>query len=298
MKSIHFMTALRFFDREIIALAAEDSFVVLDRTNKEFDYPIHYHPEFEINFILNGKGVKRVVGDSIEEIDDFELVLLGPNLYHAWELNHCKNTKIHEILIQFQYDLFGDFLLSKRLMTPIQEMFNRSIHGILFSKQAAESLTPRLMKISKLQGLDCFLEITSLLYDLANSSDQRLLSTFTAESINFEKFDKMKVIYDYIQNNFSQKITLEEVASLVNMTTISFNRFMKKRTDKTFVEYINSVRIGYASRLLAEKDLSIAEIAFKTGYHNIGNFNRVFKKLKNCTPSQFRDDFGGVRRIM
>jgi len=292
------MSTLINFYREIVTLAAQDSFVVLDRTNKEFDYRIHYHPEFEINFIKNGKGLKRIVGDSIEEIDDAELALVGPNLYHSWELNNCKKKDIHEITIQFRYDLFGDFLLSKRLMTPIKVMFNRSVHGILFSKQIAETLTPRLMKISKLDGLKCFLEITSILYDLANSRNQRLLSTFTSENVNFEEDDKMKLIYDYIQNNFSKKMTLEEVAGIVNMTIISFNRFLKKRTGKTFVDYINSIRIGYASRLLAEKDLSIAEIAFKSGYNNIGNFNRVFKNLKKCTPSQYRDDFSVFRRIM
>jgi cupin superfamily acireductone dioxygenase involved in methionine salvage len=85
------MSAFKNFHREIVPLAAQDSFLVFDRVKDEFDYPIHYHPEFEINFILNGKGVKRVVGDNIEEIDDIELVLVGPNLYHGWEQHKCKN---------------------------------------------------------------------------------------------------------------------------------------------------------------------------------------------------------------
>jgi hypothetical protein len=175
------MSAFKKFQREIVPLASQDSFLVFDRVKDEFDFPIHYHPEFEINFILNGKGVKRVVGDNIEEIDDIELVLVGPNLYHGWEQHKCKNKDIHEITIQFHHDLFHEFLLSRRIMTPIKEMFNRSVHGILFSNQVAEILTPRLIKISKLDGMDYFLEIISILYDLANSRNQRLLSTFTVE---------------------------------------------------------------------------------------------------------------------
>ena len=88
------MSNLKNFYREIPPLSSGDSFLVFDRVKDSFDFPVHYHSEFEINFILNGKGVKRVVGDNIEEIDEVELVLVGPNLYHGWELNKCKNKQI------------------------------------------------------------------------------------------------------------------------------------------------------------------------------------------------------------
>ena len=292
------MSNLKKFYREIPPLSPLDSFLVFDRIKDTFDFPVHYHPEFEINFILNGKGVKRVVGDNIEEIDTVELVLIGPNLYHGWELNKCTSKKIHEITIQFDNNLFPDSLLSRRIMNPIKEMFNRSIHGILFSKKVAEMLTPRLVKLSKLDGMDYFLEITSILFDLANSRNQRLLSTYTVDYATFEDYDKMKLVYEYVQKNFSKKISLEEVSSVANMTSISFNRFIKKRTGKTFVNYINDIRIGYAARWIVEKDISISEIAFKSGFNNLANFNRSFKAIKNRTPSQYREDFSGLKRIL
>jgi len=292
------MSNLKKFYREIPPLSPQDSFLVFDRVKDTFDFPVHYHPEFEINFILNGKGVKRVVGDNIEEIDTVELVLIGPNLYHGWELNKCTSKKIHEITIQFDNNLFPDSLLSRRIMNPIKEMFNRSIHGILFSKKVAEMLTPRLVKLSKLDGMDYFLEITSILFDLANSRNQRLLSTYTVDYATFDDYDKMKLVYEYVQKNFAEKITLEDVSSVASMTSISFNRFIKKRTGKTFVNYINDIRIGYAARWLVEKDMSISEIAFKSGFNNIANFNRSFKAIKNRTPSQYREDFSGLKRIL
>ena len=292
------MSALTNFYREIPPLSAGDSFLVFDRTKDNFDFPVHYHPEFEINFIKNGKGVKRVVGDNIEEIDEVELVLVGPNLYHGWELHKCTNKEIREITIQFHNDLFHESMLSRRIMHPIKDMFNRSIHGILFSKSTAEALTDRLIKLSKLDGMDYFLEITSILYDLATSRNQRLLSTFTVDNDTFEEYDKMKLIYEYVQKNFSEKIKLEDVANVASMTTISFNRFIKKRTGKTFVNYTNDIRIGYAARWLIEKDLSVSEIAFKSGFNNIANFNRSFKTIKKRTPSQYRDDFLGLKRIL
>jgi AraC-like DNA-binding protein len=238
------------------------------------------------------------VGDNIEEIDTIELVLIGPNLYHGWELNKCTSKKIHEITIQFDNNLFPDSLLSRRIMSPIKEMFNRSIHGILFSKKVSDELTPRLIKLSKLDGMDYFLEITSILFDLANSRNQRLLSVYTVDYATFDDSDKMKLVYEYVQNKFTEKISLEEVSNVVNMTSISFNRFIKKRTGKTFVNYINDIRIGYAARWLIEKDLSISEIAFKSGFNNLANFNRSFKAIKKQTPSQYREDFSGLRRIL
>ncbi|AWH83758.1 AraC family transcriptional regulator [Flavobacterium album] len=288
----------RKFHREIPPLTKGDSFLVFDRTKDTFDFPIHYHEEFEINFILNGKGVKRIVGDHIEEIDDVELVLVGPNLYHGWELHKCKNKKIHEITIQFHNDLFSDSLLQRRIMMPIKDMFNRANHGILFSKKTGKELADRLIQISKLDGMDYFLEIISILHDMANSRNQRLLSTFTVDYDTFEDDDKMKLVYEYVQKNFSNKITLDDVSDTANMSAVSFNRFIKKRTGKTFVNYLNDIRVGYAARWLVEKDLSISEIAFKSGFNNIANFNRIFKSIKNTTPSQYREEFYGMKRFL
>jgi AraC-like DNA-binding protein len=284
--------------REITPLSMEDSFLVCDRVKDNFDFPIHYHPEYEINFIQNGKGVKRVVGDHIEEIDDIELVLVGPNLYHGWEMHKCKNKKIHEITIQFHNDLFDDSLMSRRIMASIKDMFNRSIHGILFSKKTANELAGRIIMLSRLDGMDYFLEIISVLQDMANSRNQRILSTYTVDYDTFEDDDKMKLIYEYVQKNFSEKISLDDVSRVASMSPVSFNRFIKKRTGKTFVNYLNDIRVGYAARWLVEKDSSISEIAFKSGFNNIANFNRIFKSLKKITPSQYRDEFYGIKRIL
>jgi YesN/AraC family two-component response regulator len=286
------------FLREITPLTKGDSFLVFDRVKDNFDFPIHYHPEFELNFIKNAKGVRRVIGDHMEEIDDVELVLVGPNLYHGWEMNVCKSKKIHEITIQFHNDLFDEALLSRRIMQSIREMFNRSIHGILFSKKVVLELEERICKLSKTDGIDYFLEIISLLHDLANSRNQRLLSTYTVDVDKFEDDDKMKLVYEFVQKNFSEKITLEDVSEVATMSAVSFNRFIKKRTGKTFVNYLNDIRVGYASRWLVEKDLSVSEVAFKSGFNNIANFNRIFKSVKKTTPSQYREEFYGMKRFL
>ncbi|MGS2763543.1 helix-turn-helix domain-containing protein [Sinomicrobium sp. M5D2P9] len=284
--------------REITPLAPEDSFLVFDRVKDDFDFPIHFHPELELNFIANGKNVRRVIGDHMEEIDDLELVLVGSNLSHGWELHKCTNTDIREITIQFHDNLFSESLLNKRIMKPIKDMFDRSAHGILFSRKITEEIMPKILKLSKIDSIDYFLELISILHDLATSRRQRLLSSSTSNFQNFENSDKIKRVYEYVQKHYTQKISLNEVSELVNMSPVSFNRFIKKRTGKTFIDYVNDTRIGYATRWLIEKDLSVAEIAYACGFNNIANFNRVFKKLKHCTPTQYREEFSGIKRVL
>ena len=292
------MDILNKSHREIVALSPEDSFLVEDRTKEYFDYPIHYHPEMELNFVLSGKNVRRIVGDSMENIDDIDLVLVGPNLHHVWEQHECLNKKIREVTIQFHNDLFDETLLNRSVMRPIKEMFNRSSHGILFSRETSLALKDRLLKVSKMEGMDNFMELLSILYDLAISRNQRLLSTLSVQPDNFENSNKINVLHEYVQKNYANKISLSTAATLVNMSNVSFNRYIKKRTGKTFVDYLNEVRIGYASKFLVEKELSVSEIAFMCGFNSIANFNRVFKKNKKKTPTEYREDYSGIKRVL
>ncbi len=285
--------------REITPLAQEDSFMVFERHKNNFDFPIHFHPEYEINFILNAENARRVVGDSMDEIENIELVMVGPNLEHGWETHKCVSQDITEVTIQFHGDLFDQKMLSRTIFKSIRELFLRSNHGILFSKKTALELKPLIMSLSKIDGIDYFLSLISLLQDLANARNQKLLSTYSSRNNSkFENSEQIKKVYEFIQANFGRKISLAEISDLVHMSPVSFNRFIKKRTGKTFIEYINDTRISYASRWLIETDLSIGEIGFKCGFNNIANFNRVFKKVKKTTPSEFRMQFEGIKRVL
>lgn len=284
--------------REITRLIPEDSFLVEQRVKDDFDFPIHFHPEYELNFIFKGKGVRRIIGDHTDIIDELELVLAGPNLVHGWELHDCTCKEIYEITVHIHQDLLNEKTLSRRIFKPIKDMFNRSKHGILFSRETIIEVMPRLMALTRITGIKYYLEFISILDYLAKSENQTMLSNSSAENEDFHNSDKIKKVYEYIQENFTRTITLAEISELVNMSPVSFNRFIKKRTGKTFITYINDTRISFASRWLLETDLSIGEIAFKCGFNNIANFNRLFKKTKKCTPKEFREDFVGVKRTL
>jgi len=205
---------------------------------------------------------------------------------------------ILEITVHIQQDLLQEKMLSRRIFKSIKDMFNRSRHGILFSDETTMKIMPRLMVLPKLHGIQYFLEFVSILNDLSGSENQKLLSTQFSEVNDFQNSEQIKKVYEYIHDNFHRKIALEEISQLVNMSPVSFNRFIKKRTGKTFITYVNDTRISYASRFLIETEKSIGEIGYECGFNNIANFNRIFKKSKNCTPSEYRKEFVGMQRVL
>ncbi|WP_299666501.1 AraC family transcriptional regulator [uncultured Polaribacter sp.] len=285
--------------REITPLKESDCFLIFDRKRNEFTFPIHFHPEYEINFIHNAKGAKRVVGDHIAEIEEYELVMVGPNIYHGWENYKNDTTKtLHEITIQFPRDLFDAKLLNKNIIKPIKELFKSSNHGILFSKETAMNLEKKLVLISEKSGFENFIDFQTLLYQLAISKGKKTLTNISFENQNdFYNSDRIEKAYNYIKSNYEKKIKVQDAAAYINMTVISFSRLIKQRTGKTFVEFLNELRLGYATRKLIETNESISEICYNCGFNNISNFNRIFKKKQNCTPSEFRQNFKGTRNI-
>ncbi|WP_462319359.1 helix-turn-helix domain-containing protein [Marinilabilia sp.] len=285
--------------REITPLQEDDCFLVFDRKRKLFNFPVHFHPEYELNFIANADGARRVVGDHMEEIDDLELVMVGPNLYHGWEnYKNSGSVLLHEVTLQFPGDLFQNQLLQKNILKPIRELLHNSNRGILFSKETSLMAAERLIHMSKKRSFDSYIEFQSLLYDLAISRDQRLLTNISFQKNNdFYNSDKIEKIYNFVRDNYTQRIKLEDAANLLNMSIVSFSRLIKQRTGKSFVDFVNEVRLGYATRMLIETTKSVSEICYECGFNNISNFNRTFKKKQNCTPSEFRTNFNGERNV-
>lgn len=284
--------------REITPLTQSDCFTIFSRSKKEFDFPLHFHDEYELNFIQNAAGAKRVIGDHVEEIGDLELVLVGPNLQHGWFTHKCKGKSIKEITIQFHRDLFDEKLLQRNQMSFIRVLFQQSSRGVLFSKETTMAIMPRLNDLTQMHGFDSVLELMSILHDLSISRNFVTLSDASFNrDMSFYNSRRIEKIMEYVNNNFSQNVTLNDAARIAGMADVSLSRFFKARTGKTFIDALNDVRLGHASRMLIETTQSISEIADKCGFNNISNFNRIFKKKKDCTPTEFRESYTatGVR---
>lgn len=274
--------------------------MLFDRKKMVFGFPLHFHPEYEITYIYNAKGAKRIVGDHIGEIGERELVMVGPNLHHGWaDYKNNPRQTMHEITIQFPRELFTENLLNKNLLKPLQEMFTNANRGILFSEETFMKVDEKIKSLNQKHGFDSYLEFQSLLYDLAVSRDQQLLTNVSFHQQNdFHNSEHIERMYNYVQKNYAQKLKLESVARMMNMSVVSFSRMMKQRTGKSFVDFVNDIRLGYATRWLIETNKSVSEICYQCGFNNVSNFNRIFKKQQKCTPSEFRNNFSGVRNVL
>ncbi len=282
--------------REITPLTQNDCFTVFSREKTEFNFPLHNHEDMEVNLILNAAGAQRIVGDHIGELDDSELVCVGPNLAHGWFTHHCKSKFIKEVTIQFHKDLFDERFLSRNELVNIRNMFENSKRGLMFQKVAIESIAPRILALEHKNGFDSILELLSIINDMSLYRDVRLLSdlSFTVDQFNSNS-RRIENVFKFMNTNFSKQITLGDVAAIAHMTKTSFSRFIKQRTGFSFVESRDEIRLGHVSKMLIDTSNSVAEIAFKCGFNNMANFNRLFKSKKGLTPKEFRENYVGKR---
>ncbi|MGV8094376.1 MAG: helix-turn-helix domain-containing protein [Mangrovibacterium sp.] len=277
---------------EISPLSETDCFYIVERYKTEFTYPLHQHREYELNFIEGGAGITRIVGDSVETIGDYELVLLGsPNLEHVWEQGNCKPKSMREITIQFSPDLLSQNLMLKNQFNPINKMLERARNGLVFPLSAIMKVYSLLDNLSaEKPGFYQVLQILTILYELSLCEGARPLSNSSFVQIR-EGTDSRRVakVEEYINHHYTEEIRLTTVASIAGMTPTAFSRFFKLRTGRCLSDYVIDMRLGVASRLLVDSTKSIAEICYECGFNNLSNFNRIFKKKKTITPKKFRE---------
>lgn len=279
---------------EITRLSEKDCFYIVERHKTEFTYPLHQHKEYELNFIENGKGVRRIVGDSVEEIGDYELVLIGgENLEHVWEQGNCRSTDIREITIQFPGDIFGNGLLSRNQFASIKRMLARAGHGLSFPLASIMKIYSVLDTIaSEQERFIQFLKFLYILYELSVSDDSRVLASSSfAHSVKSTESRRVQKVKQYIDDNYSKPLKLAELADLVGMSPVAFSRFFRRRTDRTLSDYIVDIRLGHAARMLVDTTKNVSEICYECGFNNLSNFNRTFKAKRNYTPREFRAMF-------
>ena len=282
--------------REITPLNTSDCFTLFKRVKHEFSFPLHTHEEFELNFVYKASGAKRIIGDNVEEIDELDLVLVGSNLPHGWFTHECTSREIYEITIQFHRDLFDEKLLRRNQLSHIRSLLERSSKGIHFSKETTTAFRPRIERLTTKSGFDSVLELMSILHDLSLSRDMRTLSnaSFSEGQFNYNS-RRIEKAFEFMETHFNKHIALADVAKVVNMPEVSFSRFIKKRTGRTFIESLNEIRLGHASRLLIDTTQTVAEVSFNCGFNNLSYFNRIFRKKNGCTPSDFRQNYSGTR---
>lgn len=286
---------------EITPLMGKDVLYIADRHKKEFTYPIHNHSVYELNFVENAKGVRRIVGDSQEVIGDYDLCLIAsPDLEHVWEQNECHSDDIREITVQFDFSMSDETLFGRNPYASITRMMQEAKKGLSFPLQAIMKVYGMLDTLSSVKdGFYAVQQFLTILYELSRCENARTLASSSYAKVTVED-DSRRIlkVKNFISKNYMDELRLPELASLAGMSSSAFSRFFKLHTGRNISEYIIDLRLGYAARMLVDTAKSISEIGFDCGFNNLSNFNRIFKKKKGCSPSEFRESYHKARIIV
>ena len=268
---------------EITPLMGKDVLYIADRHKKEFTYPIHNHSVYELNFVENAKGVRRIVGDSQEVIGDYDLCLItSPDLEHVWEQNECHSDDIREITVQFDFSMSDETLFGRNPYASITRMMQEAKKGLSFPLQAIMKVYGMLDTLSSVKdGFYAVQQFLTILYELSRCENARTLASSSYAKVTVED-DSRRIlkVKNFISKNYMDELRLPELASLAGMSSSAFSRFFKLHTGRNISEYIIDLRLGYAARMLVDTAKSISEIGFDCGFNNLSNFNRIFKKKR------------------
>jgi AraC-like DNA-binding protein len=259
-----------------------------------FTYGWHFHPELELTLIVRGEG-KRFIGDDIANFRTGDLCLLGPNLPHTWlsDLPHSTDpTAAESVVIQFRHDCFGEPFFQRPEMLGIARLLAASAQGLQFSDEVSDRIGPQMIEMETAPPLRRMMMLLSILELLSTEKPARQMSSREfAPSISDSDTGRIDQVSRFIMEHLDEPLSLEDAADVAHLSPSAFSRFFKRATGKTFVRYVNELRVARACRRLTETEDSIASIAFESGFGNLANFNRRFKEIKGTQPREFRSHF-------
>ncbi len=270
---------------------------VLQRDQYDFyPTPWHYHPEYELVLVVKSTG-QRIVGDSMEDFGPGDLVFMGPNLPHVFSngpeyYQGRKELRAEAIVIHFNEEFSGHGFFDLPEMTVVKKLLLNSRWGLKILGKTRERIAADMEAMLDQPPPQRLLNLLQILELLSTSKEYRMLASMGyVQTDQPEDTNRMNKIYSYIMSRFRDPISLSEVSQVANLTPQSFCRFFKSRTRKTFSRFLNEVRIGYACKLMAEDHLNISDICYESGYNNLSNFNRQFKRVVKKSPSVYRKEY-------
>ncbi len=269
----------------------EKAFHIRKDVRTHFDDNWHFHEMLEFVTILKGKG-KRFVGDSIETFSKGDVILVGEKLPHVWRSAPPKDSdsakmQCSSIVIQFSSDFLGERFLELPESVKLKELFTNAEMGISFKGTTSGQLINKIKNLLRVEGMERLMQFLNILHFASKSKEYKLLATPLFKETIFKSDVKINRVFEYVMDNFSNPITLDEVSEVASMNKTAFCRYFKNRTKKTFSSFLNEIRIGYACKLILEEKYSITEAAYLSGYNSPSHFNKQFRLFKKVSPSEF-----------
>ena len=261
-----------------------------------FDPNWHFHPHYQLFTVLEGTG-KRLIGDSIQTFGPGDTVFLGPDVPHLWRsdpayFDTATDLYTHEVVLYFQEDFLGKDFLEKPEMLGLRQLLIDSKRGIEYRGELREHIRAELLAMISTEGFKSILRLLTLLDTLAHEPGGSPISSYGyVNTYKVSETERMQKVHDYVLQHFFQEIRLGDVASLAGMTEAAFCRYFKARSNKTFIDFVNEIRIGHACKLLLEDKWTIAQIAYDSGFDSLSNFNRNFKKYIGHTPREYKGNY-------
>lgn len=276
---------------ERVAPGPAASFIWKRRRDPRFEFSWHVHPEAELTRIVKSRG-RRLVGDSVEDYAEGDLVLVGPELPHTWHSEPGRRGPHEAVVIQFAPAFLGADFLSRPELLPLRRLLERARRGLRFEGRGAREAGRRLDAMGALDGfarLRALLDVLALL--AAERRARPLASPGYAPPARQGDPGRIDRVCRFLADRCLGDVSLAEAAARAHLSPAAFCRFFKARTGMTLVGYLNELRIGHACRLLVETERPVADIAFASGFHNLAHFNRRFRTVRGRPPRDYRRAF-------
>jgi len=274
---------------------AKFSFVLQKDVYPYYPTPWHYHPEYELVLVLKSSG-EKIVGDHISSFSDGDLTFMGPflpHVYHNSKVYYEENPDLtaEAIVIHFTKDFPGNHFFNIPEMDAVASFLEDSVMGFSITGKTRQVIARKMNDMLKMSGPLRIIELLIILHILTETKEKkRLASPGFIQNFKTSGSEQITKVCDFIMKNFTSDLTLDQVAGIANMSPNAFCNFFKRRTRKTFINFLNEVRIGYACKLLSSEQHNITEVCYTSGFQNLSNFNRQFKRIVNKTPHQYRKD--------
>ncbi len=274
---------------EKLPLAEDTSFLAKEFSTPHFEVPWHQHAEYELILFTKGEGAS-FIGNYVGDFMCGDIFFLGSNLPHTFQ-KADKDLFTSAIVVQFKEDFWGDGFMQMPESRQIKHLFDTSMQGLKINERCRALLTPMIHQLEQSTGFTRVINLCNCLLLIAQQQDYTMLSTQSISAFNSKNKERIDKILQYTIDYFQEPITLHDVAKSVAMSVPAFCNYFRKSTKKTYIDFLNEVRVGYACKQLIDTQNNIASICYDSGFNTLANFNKQFLKVKRQTPSAYRKTF-------